>query len=181
MGLAEALRCARLLASERILRRGAITGLLAVAERLLTPAAAWVLFEQSFATKIGVMLVLAVVFTAHNFVSKIFAARTEADLSARVIESLLGGDVLRANVLARADAHAELGQAIYTTAQVLSQSAPTLAADIVASAVLTVVIATIEPARIVIVAVGLTLAAATALTWSRSRLQKAFVRAWALQ
>jgi len=181
MGLAAALRWVRLLATERILRRGGLVGTLAMAERLLTPAAAWVLFERAFAAKVVVMSALAVAVTARSFVSRVFAARTEADLAERVIDSLLAGDVLRASVLSGEDAHVELGQGIYSSAQALSQGLPTFVADLTASAVLTFVIAAIEPARVVVVALALTLAAAAGLGWSRSRLQKAVVRAWDLQ
>ena len=154
---------------------------MALAERLLTPAAAWVLFERSLATKVGVTLALAAALAAHQFVWRVAAARSEADLSARGMERLLAGDVLRASVLSGEDAHAELGQGVYSSAEVLSRGIPTLAADLASSAVLTVVVAAIEPARIVIAAVALTLVAALTLAWSRGRMQPAFVRAWELQ
>jgi ABC-type multidrug transport system fused ATPase/permease subunit len=164
-----------------MVRRGAVIGLLALVERLLTPAAAWVFFERSFTTKVGVTFALAVVFTAHQFVWRAFAARSETELTARAIDSLLAGEVLQASVLSGEDAQAELGQGFFSSAQVLSQGLPTLVADLAASAVLTVVVVAVEPARIVIVAVSLTLAAAFVLGWSRSRLQNAFARAWDLQ
>jgi ABC-type bacteriocin/lantibiotic exporter with double-glycine peptidase domain len=164
-----------------MLRRGTIVGLLMLAERLLAPAAAWILFERGLAEKVVVTLALTMTVAAHTWTSKVFAARTEADLTARVIDSLLAGDVLRSSVLSREDAHVELGQGIYSSAQALSQSLPTLAADLVATAVLTVILALIEPAKIMTIAMVLALAAGAGLAWSRSRLQKAVVRAWELQ
>ncbi len=181
MGLAGALRWARLLATERILRRGAVVGMLALAERLLAPAAAWVLFERTFATKMGVMLALGVAFTAHNFGERACAARTEADLANRMVESLLAGDVLRASVLSAEDAHAELGQGIYWSAQALSQGLPTLVADLLASALLMAVVAAAEPGKVVLVVVLLTLVAGGAHAWSRGHLHKAIARAWEFQ
>jgi ABC-type multidrug transport system fused ATPase/permease subunit len=150
-------------------------------ERLLAPAAAWILFGPAFVAKVVVMFALGLAASAHVFMSRVFAVRTEADLTARVTSSLLAGDVLRPSVLSAEDAHVELGQAIYSSAQALSQALPTLAADLVASAVLTVVVVFVEPARVVVVALGLTLAAAGGLAWSRGRLHTAAMRAWDLQ
>jgi ATP-binding cassette subfamily C protein CydCD len=154
---------------------------LVLAERLFTAAAAWVLFDQPLSTKVGVMLALAAAFTAQNFASKVFAARTEAELTGRVIESLLAGDVLRSNVLSGEDARAELGQGIFTSAQSLAHGLPSLAADLVSAAVLSLVIAAFEPGRVVALAMAATLVAAAGLGWSRGRMQQAVVRAWDLQ
>jgi ABC-type bacteriocin/lantibiotic exporter with double-glycine peptidase domain len=154
---------------------------LVLAERLLTPAAAWVLFEAGLEAKLVVTALLAAVVTARNLASKIFAARTEADLTARTVGSLLAGDVLRPSVLSGEDAHIELGQGIYSSAQALSQTLPSLAADLLASVVLGVAIAIAEPVRIVAVAVVLILVGALSLWWMRSRLQAAVIRAWDLQ
>lgn len=181
MAPARSLRWARLVATKPILRRAAVVGALVVAERILTPAAAWILLERGLAMKVAVTLALTLAITANNVVSKVFAARTEADLTARVVRSLLAGDVLRTSVLSEEDAHVELGQGIYSSAQALSQGLPALAADLVASAGLAVVVAVIEPMRIVMVALALTLAAAGCLGWSRRHLEKVALRAWELQ
>jgi ATP-binding cassette subfamily C protein CydCD len=154
---------------------------LVLAERLLTPAAAWVLFAPALEAKLVVTVLLAAVVTARSLASKAFAARTEADLTARAVGGLLAGDVLRPSVLSGEDAHIELGQGIYSSAQALSQTLPSLAADLLASAVLVVVIAIAEPLRIVGVALVLMLGGALGLWWTRSRLQTAVIRAWDLQ
>jgi ABC-type transport system involved in cytochrome bd biosynthesis fused ATPase/permease subunit len=181
MGQPGALRWARSLAPVAIVRRGLVLSALVLAERLLTPAAAWVLFEPALEAKLVVTMLLAGVVTVRNLASKIFAARTEADLTARAVGGLLAGDVLRPSVLSGEDAHIELGQGIYSSAQALSQTLPTLAADLLAAAVLAVVIAIAEPARTVAVALMLVLVGAAVLWWTRSRLQSAVIRAWDLQ
>jgi ABC-type multidrug transport system fused ATPase/permease subunit len=174
------LQPARVLATRRLRGRGAVVGVLALVERLLAPAAAWVLFEQTFAA-VTLVLVFGAVFTLRHFVQRAFSSRAEAELADRVIASLLDGDVLRGAVLSDGDARAELGQAVYHTSQHLGTDLPVAIADLVAAAVLTVVIAATEPGRLVVFAVGLTVVAAAALAWSRSRIQKAVSRAWVLQ
>jgi ABC-type multidrug transport system fused ATPase/permease subunit len=181
MGPAAAFRWARFVANEPLRRRGAVVGALALSERLLTPAAAWAVFQWGFAARIGLVAALSLAVAAYSFVSKAFAARTEADLTARVIECLLGGDVLRTSVLTSEDAHAELGQAVYTSALALSQILPTLVADLVASALLAAVVAAAEPARVVLGALALTLCAAVVLGWSQGRIQRAVLRTWDFQ
>src|ERR1700720_969031 len=99
MSAPAALASVATLASPRIARRASIVLLLCVCERLLTPAAAWAIFERPLFDKALVTAVLGVIFTLRAFVQRSFLARTEADLFDRVIESLLRGDVLRANVL----------------------------------------------------------------------------------
>jgi ABC-type bacteriocin/lantibiotic exporter with double-glycine peptidase domain len=181
MGPAGALRWARSLTPVAIVRRGVLVSALVLAERLLTPVAAWVLFAHTLETKLVVTALFAGVVTARSLASKSFAARTEADVMARAVRGLLAGDVLRPSVLSGEDAHIELGQGIYSSAQALSQTLPALAADLLASAVLMVVIAIVEPVRIVGVALMLMLVGAVGLWWTRSRLQTAVVRAWDLQ
>jgi ABC-type multidrug transport system fused ATPase/permease subunit len=168
-------------------RRGALVAVLALAERLLTSATGAAVFDGShgphaaLSAKIGVALALGLAFTAHQWIWRAFAARSEADLAARAVESLLTGDVLRANVLPADDAQTEIVQATYVSAQVISHSLPTLIGDALASVLLGCVIASREPPRVVGFAVLLILGAALALVLSRGRLHQGFARAWELQ
>ena len=154
---------------------------LVLAERLLTPAVAWVLFEAALTTKLAVTVLLSLAVTAQRLASKVFAAHTEADLTARSVGGLLAGDVLRPSVLSGEDAHIELGQGIHSSAEALSQTLPALAADTLASALFLVFIALTEPVRIVVVAFLSLLLGAAGLWWTRSRLQAAVILAWDLQ
>jgi ABC-type bacteriocin/lantibiotic exporter with double-glycine peptidase domain len=172
---------ARVLATMRLVRRGAFVTTLAVTERLLIPATAWTLFGRTTSTKIIAALVLGAVFTLRAFVQRVFTSRAEADLFARVVASLLHGDVLRESVLPDEDARAELAQGVYHASRQLAQELPVLIADVVASAALAVVVVATEPVRLVLLAGGLTLGVAVALAWSTRRIHKAVSSAWELQ
>lgn len=180
MRLPAPLRSARTLATGTIVRRGALLAALALAERVLTPAAAWVLFARPLRMKLAVSVLLGTLFTARTFLVRSLAARTEADLMERAIGSVLDGDALRASVLPGEDARAELGQGVYVSALQLSEVLPVVAADFIAAGALTIVVLLVEPAHLVLGAVGLMAVAALALMWSRGRLQSAAQSAWEL-
>jgi ABC-type transport system involved in cytochrome bd biosynthesis fused ATPase/permease subunit len=178
MRLGGTLRFAWELSTSTSRRRGATVAVLSLIERLLTPAAAWAAFERGRDEKLGSVLLLGVFFTLRTFAQRGASARVEAELYDRVIAALLDGDVLRPSPLPNEDARAELGQGIYHSALVLAQDLPMLAADAIGAALLTFVIVAVEPARLVVLAVGLTMVAALLLVWSRSRVQRAVSRAW---
>jgi ATP-binding cassette subfamily C protein CydCD len=162
-------------------RRAWLIAGLTLVERLLTPAAAWLVLGGTLASQIIVSVVLGAVFTVRSLVQRTFAVRTETDFFVRVVDVLLESDVLRTSVLPDEDAHLELGQAIYNTSQAISQQLSALAADLVASAVLAVVVLAIEPPRVVAAAVGLTLVGLAVVLVSRRSLQKAAEKAWKAQ
>jgi ABC-type transport system involved in cytochrome bd biosynthesis fused ATPase/permease subunit len=167
--------------SGRIARRGAVVGVLALLERLAVPATSLALLERSFAAKAAFVAALGAVFTVRGFAQRAFASRTEADLTQRVIASLLDGDLLRASVLPDEDARTELAQGLYHAGMQLAQELPVLIADLVASLLLGLFIVAAEPGRLVLVTVALTIVAALTLGWSRSRVQRAVNTAWKLQ
>jgi ABC-type multidrug transport system fused ATPase/permease subunit len=154
---------------------------LVFAERLLTPAVAWAFFQSTETRKLAVALLLAGVFVVRTFSQQTVRARIEAGLFHRIVAALLDGDVLRANVLARDDARAELAQGVFQCAQALGREIPLLVGDVAAASVLAVVTLTIEPPRLALLAAGATFAGALALLWSRSRVQRSVARAWRAQ
>jgi ABC-type bacteriocin/lantibiotic exporter with double-glycine peptidase domain len=173
MRLSDVLQPARAVSTGLSVRRGALVAVLALAERLLAPASAWIVLERPGLDKWIAVFVFGAVFTVRSFAQNTLRARAEAELFDRVIAALLHGDVLRSSVLEEQDARAELGQAVFHCAQTLSYELPTLAADIAASAVLGLVVLAVEPPRLVLLAATLTLVAGLALLWSRGRIQRA--------
>lgn len=159
-------------------RREYVLAALTLAERLLAPAAAWLFFRQGLVAKVGATFVIGFVVAVRRLLQRAFAARIEADLLVRVGRAVLSGDVLRDTVLPDDDASVELGQAVFHTAQSLAHDRPALAADAIACALLTVVVALTEPPRLVSTALLLTLLAALILISSRNSVEGAVARAW---
>jgi ABC-type multidrug transport system fused ATPase/permease subunit len=172
---------ARTLATGRILRRGVLLGTLALAERILTAATAWVLFGQSIAVKVAVSVALGAVFTSRTFLRQALSPRTEAELLDRVIGCVLRGDLLRISVLPDEDAQADLGQGVYLSAQQLSDVLPCLGADIVSIALLSVAVASVEPGQLVVGATALAGLGAVGLMFSYGRLHRAVRGSWDLR
>jgi ABC-type multidrug transport system fused ATPase/permease subunit len=168
----------RALMTPVIARRVAIVGGADLAQRILAPAMAWVLFERGLGIKLGVGLALSIVFAGRTFVQRAFSARTEADLFQRTASAVLDGDVLRASVSSDDDARVEIVQAIFHAAQAVSQTLPNLVADCVACVVLGVWMVGVEPSRFVALAAGLTVAAAGTLLLSRRAVERAVTHAW---
>jgi ABC-type multidrug transport system fused ATPase/permease subunit len=181
MPFREAHRAVVAVSSRGIARRGVLVAGLALFERLIAPAIAWLLFQPSLRDKIAMALALAGVFTLRTFAQRSSWARTEAELYDRVIGGLLNGQVLHESVLPDQDASVELGQGVYHAAIALSQELPSLVADAAACVILSAFVIAAEPSHLVVVAIAVTLAAALGLFWSRSRVQRALSRAWALQ
>ena len=177
----DTLSLARALSTPATTRRSWLVAAFTLAERLLTPAAAWIVLGHSLTSTVSIAVALGTIFAVRSFVQRTFAARTEADLFVRVADALLRTDVLRANVLADEDARLELGQAIYHATQTLSRDVPALGADAAASVLLACVVLAVEPARIVAIALALTLVGLAALLVSRRSLQKAIEKAWKAQ
>jgi ABC-type transport system involved in cytochrome bd biosynthesis fused ATPase/permease subunit len=181
MRLRAALADLQTLSTEAAVRRGALVGALSLVERVLTPAAAWALFQRTLREKLAVGFALGAVFTAHSLAQRAFTSRTEADLVERTAASVLDGDVLRPSVLPHEDARLEIVQAISQASMAVSQTLPNLVADAVACVLLTAVIVSAEPARLVTFAAALTLVAAAVLLASRRSVERAAARAWQVQ
>ena len=120
-------------------------------------------------------------FTVRGLVQRIFLARNEADLFERAAASVLAGDVLRADVLADEGVRLEVPHAVHLTSVLFSQTLANGLGDVVACAVLAVVVACLEPPRLVAVAAVLMVAAAAALLVSRRSVGIAVERAWKVQ
>jgi ATP-binding cassette subfamily C protein CydCD len=172
---------ARTLVTAQILRRGVLLGTLALAERVLTAAAAWSLFRVSLDMKVAVCAALGAVLAARTLLRQAFASRTEAELVERLISSVLDGDVLKATILPTEDAQADLSQGAYLTARQLSDVLPTLGADAAASVILGGFVVLVEPARLVVGGIALATVAAIALTWSYDYLHRAVEASWSLR
>jgi ABC-type bacteriocin/lantibiotic exporter with double-glycine peptidase domain len=172
---------ARVLATQTLVRRGAVLGTLSFAERVLTPMTAWVLFARPVQVKVAVAVALGAVFTLRALLQRALTSRTEADLMGRVIACVLDGNVLRASVLPEEDAQADLGHGIYFGAQQLTEVLPALFADLAAAVVFAVVLSCVEPARLVLGAGAVTAAAGIALMWSRGRVQRLVRATWELR
>jgi len=181
MALREVHRAFVVLSSRGAVRRGALVAFVGLVERLLAPLVAWLFFQQSLRDKIAVAVTLAAAFLLRTFTQRAAWARTEADLFDRVIRALLGGHVLRESVLPDQDASVELGQGVYHAAIAVSQELPNLVADLVACALLSIVVLSEEPPRLVVAAIALMLVSALALFWSRDRVHRALSRAWISQ
>jgi len=167
--------------TEAVLRRGALVGALGLVERILTPAAAWALFQRTLRDKLTAGFILGAVFTARSLAQRAFTSRTEADLVERTAASVLEGDVLRPSVLPDEDARLEIVQAVFQTSTAVSQTLPNLLSDSVACVLLLGVVVSVEPTRLVAFAAALTLIAAAALLASRRSVEKAVARAWLVQ
>src|SRR5450432_1517979 len=157
----------RTLARPPIARRATLIATLAVLERTLAPVLAWTLVQRTLRDKIAVTLLFGGVFTARTLTQRVLLARTEADLLERTAASVLACDVLRADILADQDVRLEASQAVYQTAVVFSQTLPNALGDALACVLLSVLVACLEPPRLVVVAAALTLVAAAALLLSR--------------
>jgi len=181
MRLTAALGDLRLVSTRATSRRGIAVGALGLSERLLAPATVWALFGSGLASKLGIGLMLSVVFTARTLAQRAWSARAEAELVDRTAASILQADVLSPDVLPGEDARTELVQAIYHTSQSLSQTLPNLVADALACVILAAVLVSKEPARLVGLAAGLTVAGAATLAVSRRSVGRAVARVWEVQ
>ncbi len=181
MRLTAALRDLRLVSTRATARRGIALGALALSERLLAPATVWALFGSGLASKLGIGLMLSVVFTARTLAQRAWSARVEADLIDRTAASILQADVLSPDVLPGEDARTELVQATYYTSQSLTQTLPNLVSDALACVILATVLVAKEPARLVGLAAGLTVAGAATLAVSRRSVGRAVARVWEVQ
>jgi ABC-type transport system involved in cytochrome bd biosynthesis fused ATPase/permease subunit len=171
----------RTLASSATARRGALVGVVALLERLLTPVIALTLVQRRLGEKVAVTLVFGAIFTGRTLVQRVLSTRTESELVDRTTASVLDGDVLRAEVLPDQDVTVQAAQAIHFTSQMLSVTLPHLVADLVACVVFGVALAALEPPRLVAVAVAVTIAATAALLVSRRAVAGSVERAWRVQ
>jgi ABC-type multidrug transport system fused ATPase/permease subunit len=177
----ELLALIRRLASPAVARRAAVISGLVLVERLAIPAAAWAVFHRPFVEQAALALGLGAVLSARTFAQHAFRARTEAELLGRVVASLVGGDVLRTNVLPDEDARAELAQAVYHATQGLAAEVPFLVADGAAAVLLGGAIALREPWPVAAVALAVTGLAAAGLLASRRALGNSIAVVWGAQ
>src|ERR1700722_17130645 len=168
----------RTLASPPLVRRGALIAAICLVERTITPALAWTLVQRTIRDKVVITILFGAVFTARGLVQRVFLARNEADLFERAAASVLAGDVLRADVLADEGVRLEVPHAVHLTSVLFSQTLANGLGDVVACAVLAVVVACLEPPRLVAVAAVLMIVAAAALLVSRRSVGNAVERAW---
>lgn len=171
----------RRLCTPTVARRGATFAALVVVERLLLPAAAWALFGGGLREQLAMALAVGAVLSARTYVQHAFRARTEVDLFERVVVRLVEGDVLRRNVLRDEDARAELGQAVYHSAQSVSVVMPLLIADAAAAVPLAAIIVAGLPAQLLVITLGMTLAVALAVLATRRSIDAALAGAWTAQ
>src|SRR5580700_6859199 len=165
------------LVTRPIVRRGAWLVAIAVVERTLAPVIAWTLFQRKFEDKIVISVLFGAVVTMRSLVQRIATARTEAELLERTAASVLEGDVLRAEVLSDQDLRLEAAQAVYHVSQTFAQTLPNGVGDGVACVLLAAAVAFVEPARLVVIAAVMTIAAAGALLVSRRAVGRAAERA----
>jgi ABC-type multidrug transport system fused ATPase/permease subunit len=177
----QTLSAAKSLLTPAIAARGALFSALVLFERLLIPAAAWSLFREGLAAQIALAFGAAAVFSGRAYVQQAFRAKTEVDLLVRVASRLMGGDVLRANVLRDEDARAELGQGMYHAAHDVAVILPQLLADALAAASLACVIIAKEPVRLVAILCATALFAGALLFATRRPLERVLEAAWAAQ
>lgn len=171
----------RALATPATVRRGVACASLTLLVRLLTPAAVWAFFGPGLVRKLAPSLVVGAVIAVRSVAQKAWSARTEAELVDETAKSVLRGDTLQSSVLADEDARIEVIQAVYQTAQVLTQIAPSFVADVAAAAILGAWLVSKEPAGLVGVAGALVVAAGIALLLSRRAIESALDSAWQVQ
>lgn len=177
--IAGALRSALRLSSREMRARCSVVAALALAERVLAPALAYmILFEGARQRAIVVAAAASAVLASRVMAQRSFASRNEAELYRRAAVAVLESDVLQPTLLPHQDARASLFQSLHRIALVLTDSLPNLAANLVAAIVLAVIAIHYEPAHV-------TLAAALALTAgggllfaSRQRVHRAQTDAW---
>jgi len=181
MRLGAAFEDIRLLTTSVIARRGVVVAVSALAQRMLLPAMAHVLFGGSVPMKLAFSLALSVVFMAHTLVMTVFGAHTEAELIQRAAAAVLDGSVLHTPTTSEEETRVEIIQATHHTAEVVAQTLPNLIADVISCIVLAGWIAVTEPARVVGFASALMIAAAVGLYFSQRSLERVVTRAWHLQ
>jgi ABC-type multidrug transport system fused ATPase/permease subunit len=170
----------RPLLSAGVRRRGALLAGLVFGPRVLVPVLALALFRDSGRGEVSIAFALAALLATHGLALRVFATEAEAELYARTAESVVQSDVLHSGGTGERS-RAELSQAIYHTAQVLTQTLPALAADLLASLVVASVVLRVEPARLVAAGGVVFGAVAALLVSSRRSGEAAMARAWQAQ
>jgi ABC-type multidrug transport system fused ATPase/permease subunit len=181
MPLRELLSVAKSLMTAAIARRGAILSSLALIERLLVPAAAWSFFRYGVTAQMVLVFAAGVVFSSRTFLQQAFRARTEIDLLQLMASRLIGGDVLRADLLRDEDERAELGQAMYHAAENVSVGLPLLLADGLAAPALAMIVLAKEPSKLIGLTIAMTVAAGGGLFVARRPIERVLAVAWTAQ
>ena len=171
----------RTLASGAAIRRGFVLATIALVERMLTPVIALTLVQRGMGDKVAVTLIFGTVFTGRTFLQRALAARNESDLLERTAASVLQGDVLQAEVLADQDVSVQATQGVHVASQMLTQTLPSLCADLVACGLFALIAAWLEPPHLVALAAAVTVAATVALLVSRGAVARTVERAWLAQ
>jgi ABC-type multidrug transport system fused ATPase/permease subunit len=171
----------RTLACSAAIRRGLVVATIALVERMLTPVIALTLVQRGMRDKVVVTLLFGAAFTARTFLQRALAARNESDLLERTAASVLEGDVLQAEVLPDQDVSVQAAQSVHVAAQTLTQTFPSLCADLVACGMYALIAAWLEPPRLVALAAAVTVAATAALYVSRRAVTSSVDSAWRAQ
>jgi ABC-type transport system involved in cytochrome bd biosynthesis fused ATPase/permease subunit len=171
----------RTLASAAAIRRGFVVATIALVERMLTPVIALTLVQRGMRDKVAVTLIFGTVFTGRAFLQRALAARNESDLLERTAASVLEGDVLQAEVLSDQDVSVQAAQGVHVASQMLTQTLPSLCADLLACGLFALIAAWLEPPHLVALAAAATVAATVALLVSRRAVTRTVERAWLAQ
>jgi ABC-type multidrug transport system fused ATPase/permease subunit len=171
----------RTLTSRAAIRRGLVLATIALVERILTPVTALTLVERRMRDKVAVTVLFGAIFTVRTFLLRAFAARNESDLLARTAASVLAGDVLQAQVLPDQDVTMQAAQGVHFASQTLTQTLPSLCADLLACGFFAWIAIWLEPSRLVALAAAVTLIATAALFVSRRAVARSVDSAWRAQ
>jgi ATP-binding cassette subfamily C protein CydCD len=167
-----------LLLDRRLSAWSALTAALLVIERLLVAAAAYLAIAAGVSAALPVTVTLALLFLGRGAVRGVLRAGVHERLYEAAGAALLEGDVLRASPLEDTDAHAAVLDGVVCGARVLTDTIPEFVADAVASVILGVYVARVEPTRVTGVG-GLALAlGAIGVVVARRVTEAAQERAW---
>jgi len=159
-------------------RKGAAFALLHLIERLAVVAVALTFVRSAGASAVAAVIGVAGVVAIRALARGAFRAAVQVALHRRVVVALLHGDLLRAAPLDDDDAEAAILDGLEAVERLLTDAAPSLAADVVASAVLAAVLAAALPPRVLGVGAAALACAAAGLVVVRRVTFGEVDRAW---
>lgn len=148
-------------------------------ERLLAPAAAYLLWVEQGLRAMSMAGLLAMLLAARRVAERTYAVRAEGELYRQVTEAVLGAPVLKPTLVKDQETRLTLFNSLNRIARVLSETLPHLAADLIASFVLLAIIVARERAGVMAVSVAAVLCAGAVLYISRGAVARAHERSWA--
>jgi ABC-type transport system involved in cytochrome bd biosynthesis fused ATPase/permease subunit len=149
MRIARWLSLARRLSRAGDLSRRICIGVIALGERLLAPTLVDVAAVAGVGRALAVGALLSAVFALRSVIESAHVARTEGNLYARVVGSVLRQDALHPSVLPDEDARATIFEGGHAVALLLAVGLPHLCANLVAAGIFAAFVAFAEPARVV--------------------------------